>query len=198
MSDDAPLLGTLMCQRFNQEILPHFGTQTDLERASVEAEAEALARGESPMGIFRQSQVSKIVREDGPAWSRLDTYSQRLHRMGVDPWRLLPTRPGSSEATTGSDLPHTEWESQALTALRQIPESVRDALLQALAGLAEPDREDPDVLPPALLAELLVVRGGVLQADRERRAAVLAEQVRSQLAAEGLSVAELLAALRGG
>ena len=196
MSDDAPLLGTLMCQRFNQEILPKFGTQTDLERASAEAEAQAVARGEAPMGIFRQSQVSKIVREDGPAWSRLDTYSQRLHRMGVDPWLLLPAREESAETPTTPIPTHSGWESQALDSIRQVPESVRSVLLQALARLASPDREDPAILPQVLLADLLTVRDGVLRADRERRAMIMAETIRSQLAAEGLSVEELLTALQ--
>ena len=196
MSDDAPLLGTLMCQRFNQEILPKFGTQTDLERASAEAEAQAVARGEAPMGIFRQSQVSKIVREDGPAWSRLDTYSQRLHRMGVDPWLLLPAREKSAETPTTPIPTHLGWESQALNSIRQVPESVRSVLLQALARLASPDREDPAILPQVLLADLLTVRDGVLRADRERRAMIMAETIRSQLAAEGLSVEELLTALQ--
>ena len=196
MSDDAPLLGTLMCQRFNQEILPQFGTQTDLERASAEAEAKAVARGEVPMGIFRQSQVSKIVREDGPAWSRLDTYSQRLHRMGIDPWLLLPPAPDSPETPTAPIQTHSGWEHQALDSIRQIPESVRSVLLQALARLASPDREDPAILPQVLLADLLTVRGGVQRADRERRATIMAETIRSQLAAEGLSIDELLAALQ--
>lgn len=196
MSDDAPLLGTLMCQRFNQEILPRFGTQTDLERASTEAEASATARGESPMGIFRQSQVSKIVREDGPAWSRLDTYSQRLHRMGIDPWLLLPERPGGAEVPVNASQTHSGWESEALKVLGKVPESVRGAMLQALGRLVEVDRGEVEVLPEGVVEALVAVRGGVLQADRERRAVVLAELVREQLAAEGLSVAELLAALR--
>ena len=196
MSDDAPLLGTLMCQRFNQEILPQFGTQTDLERASAEAEAKAIARGEMPMGIFRQSQVSKIVREDGPAWSRLDTYSQRLHRMGVDPWLLLPARATSPETPIKTAPTHSGWEIQALNSIRQVPENVRSVLLQALARLASPDREDPAILPQVLLADLLTVRDGVQRADRERRAMIMAETIRSQLAAEGLSVEELLTALQ--
>lgn len=195
MSDDAPLLGSLMCQRFNQEILPRFGTQTDLERASAAAEAEAVARGESPKGIFRQSQVSKIVREDGPAWSRLDTYSERLHRMGIDPWLLLPRRPGAPSSPAAAEEARSGWEQEAIAVLRQVPEPVQDVMLQALTELVTPDRGPAGELPAALVASLMTVRGEVLRADREQRAATLAEQVREKLAAEGLSVAELLAAL---
>ncbi len=195
MSDDAPLLGSLMCQRFNQEVLPRFGTQTDLERASAAAEAEAVARGEPPMGIFRQSQVSKIVREDGPAWSRLDTYSQRLHRMGLDPWLLLPERPGASSIPEVTDEARPEWEQELLAMLQRVPDAARGAMLNALTELLTPDRSPAGVLPETLMLSLAAVRGEVLRADRAGRAAALAEQVRETLAAEGLSVAELLAAL---
>ena len=74
---------------------------------------------------------------------------------------------------------------------------MRETLLRALAGLATPDRADPDTLPEALHADLCTVRTAVQRADRERRASAMAEQIRSQLQSEGLSVAELLAALTG-
>ena len=176
MSDTTPLLGTLMCQRFNEEVMSRFGSQVELERASAEAEAAAVAQGEPPLGVFRQSQVSKIVRTDGPAWSRLDTYSQRLHRMGIDPRLLLPESPKASTSTVQT---HSEWETTALESLRQIPAPVRETLLRALAGLATPDRADPDTLPEALHADLCTVRTAVQRADRERRASAMAEQILS-------------------
>ena len=147
------------------------------------------------MGIFRQSQVSKIVREDGPAWSRLDTYSQRLHRMGIDPWQLLPERPGASSIPVVTEAVRPEWEQEMLGVLQRVPEAARGAMLKALTELLTPDRSPAGVLPETLMASLEAVRGEVLRADRAGRAASLAEQVREKLAAEGLSVAELLAAL---